>query len=208
MALANYTDLVTSIANWSHRTDLTSEMDNFIRLAEDVIYGDLEIKPQETIANLSTVASVETVSLPNDFMEMKSLSITSSSPNSTLKFYDIAEYENHFQFNNTGKPYAYAIINNTLYLQNIPDAVYTLRAVYVAQVPNLTATAPTNHLLTAYPTLYLYSCLVQFCLYAKKDPSTWQTAYNKVLKGINDKDWSSASPLTVKHDVNTYNSKL
>jgi len=41
MSLANYTDLLASVATWLNRTDLTSVIPDFVTLAEERIARDL-----------------------------------------------------------------------------------------------------------------------------------------------------------------------
>jgi len=50
MALTNYTELKTSIANWLNRSDLTSEIaDDFIKLCEADFNAKLRIRQMEQI---------------------------------------------------------------------------------------------------------------------------------------------------------------
>ena len=123
MSITTYSELTQAVADWTHRSDLTSKIPDFIRLAEDIIYGDLEIRSQESITTLTTVASTETITLPTDFIEMDSLSISSTTPLTPLEYLAPNEYQNRYQYNTTGAPLAYTIIGSSLYLHPVPDAV-------------------------------------------------------------------------------------
>jgi hypothetical protein len=147
MALTTYAGLQTSVIDFTHRADLASKMPDFIRLAEDVIFGDLEVRNQDTVATLSTIADTETVALPTDFIKMRSLSITSAEPNDTLQYLTPELYAERFQYAQTGQPSVYTIIGSNLYLRNIPDAVYALRAVYEAKLVSLSDSQTTNWLI-------------------------------------------------------------
>lgn len=202
MSISNYTELQTAVIDWSHRTDLASKLPDFIRLAEDVIYGDLNIGSQETVTSLVTVANQETVALPTGFIHAKSLSITSSEPLISLEYLVPSEFQSRAMFNITGRPIMYTIIGSNIYLNAIPDDVYTLRLIYEAKIPYLSVSAPTNDLLTNYPSIYLYASLVQMAIYTKKDYSALQLAYEKAINGVNIKDWALAAPMRVRNDVN------
>ena len=67
----NYATLKTTIANYLARTDLTDQIPEFIRLAEDRLRRDLRIRPMLKVATASTTAGDATVSLPSDFLAMK-----------------------------------------------------------------------------------------------------------------------------------------
>jgi SAM-dependent MidA family methyltransferase len=70
MALSNYTNLKTSIANWLNRSDLTSEIaDDFIVLAEADFNSKLRIRKMITQSTF-TIDS-ETESLPTGFLTSK-----------------------------------------------------------------------------------------------------------------------------------------
>ena len=47
MAITNYTDLQTSIANFLARSDLTAQIPDFIKLAEVRLSRELESRSQE-----------------------------------------------------------------------------------------------------------------------------------------------------------------
>ena len=56
MAIATYTDLQTSIANFLARSDLTAQIPDFIALAEASMSRELETRSQEKRATASTVS--------------------------------------------------------------------------------------------------------------------------------------------------------
>jgi hypothetical protein len=103
-----------------------------------------------------------------------------------------------------GQPRAYTLIGSDIYLQPIPDAVYNLNAVYEAKLTNLSASNPTNWLITAYPSAYLYACLMQVSLYIKDDVGLekWSALYKKIIDGINSNDANNGNTLQVRTDVN------
>lgn len=210
MAITTYAELQTAVADFAHRSDLTTVLPTLVRLAEDVIYADLDSRQQDTIASLSTVANTETVALPTDFMSFRSLSVSSGTRHETLTFLTPTQYSQEFQYDYTGTPRAYTIIGADIKLQPIPDDVYTLKAIYEAKIPNLSVSNTTNWLLTNYPSAYLYATLMQVAIYTKntEDGAVWGNLYSKVAQGINMNDWISGNTMQVKTDVNLTNIRL
>jgi hypothetical protein len=201
MALTNYADLQTSVANFLHRSDLTSIIPDLIQLAEAKLYKDIDAKLQDTVAQISATKGVESVSLPNDFINMRSL-VLLSSPNVTLDYYSPDAYYAAKPWNSAGTPAIYTIINNTLYLQDIPDSNYSLKVVYRAKIPTL-ATASTNWLMTNFPNVYLYGTLSEAAPYMMNDERlpVWNAKYQEAILTVNQQDWANAATMRVRSDV-------
>jgi hypothetical protein len=208
MAITTYSELQTAIADFSHRADLTSKIPDFIRLAEDIIYGDIEARNQDMLVELVTTANTEAVALPSDFIDVRSLAVDSTSTShETLTYLTPAQYRQEYMTDTFGTPRGYTIVGSNLYLQPIPDTAYNLDLVYEAKLASLSNSNPTSWLLTSYPSIYLYASLVQLSIYiqdAEKE-QTWGTMYKKVIEGVNDNEWSVATPLMVRTDVNLTN---
>ena len=78
MAITNYTDLQSTIADYLARTDLTTQIPLFIQLAENRLRRDLRIRPMLKVVTTTTTASDATVALPSDFLEMRDIHIESN----------------------------------------------------------------------------------------------------------------------------------
>ena len=70
MSITNYSGLKASIANWLNRTDLTSEIPDFIELAENRIFHDVRVPTNEKTV-LLTLSSDGYATIPSDFLEVK-----------------------------------------------------------------------------------------------------------------------------------------
>lgn len=203
MAIANYTDLQTSIASWLVRTDLTAVIPDFITLAEGRIARDLRLRRQVTSVNLSTVASTQTVALPSDFLEAENLSITSGYPPGALSVVTPEILDRTFPNNIlAGQPVVYAIIGDNLAFGPTPDAVYTVKLQYYQRFEAL-STAGTNWLLTNHPSLYLNACLVEGHAYLQDEAKA--RAYNEryaadveMLQTTDDASLRSGSAMRVR----------
>jgi hypothetical protein len=75
MAFTNYTDLKASVADYLARTDLTTQIPDFITLAENRLRRDLRLRQMIKVVTTATAAGDSTVALPNDFLEMRYMHI-------------------------------------------------------------------------------------------------------------------------------------
>jgi hypothetical protein len=68
MSFATYSDLKTSIAGYLARSDLTSQIPDFITFAENRLRRELRIRQMLKSVTTSTVSGDSTVELPADFL--------------------------------------------------------------------------------------------------------------------------------------------
>lgn len=196
MPLANYSDLQASIASHIDRTDQTSNIPDFVVIAESYISQDLRLRKQITVTTLSTVASQDYVALPTDWLEFLYIKLSGS----PLCF----ETGNTIRAANerTGDLRYYSIEGERLLLNPTPGAVSTLDVAYYAKIAAL-ATTPTNFLLTSYPQIYLYKslgCAYKFLMDDQR-AQYWDNLYYAEVKRVQDADkrsLHSGSPLTVR----------
>ena len=180
MALTTYTELKSSLADWLNRTDLTSAIADFISLAEAQMERQLRTRQMIVRATASFAAAAEYGTVPDDFMEVKSIKLDTN-PVTSLSFQTI---EGMDQLSNTtylssGKPLYFSVVGNQFRLLPIPDGAYTADLVYYAKLAKLSATNATNWLLTQAPDVYLYGSLLQAAPYLQDDAriSVWSSLY-------------------------------
>ena len=165
MALANYTDLLASVAGWSNRTDLTAIIPDFVALAEARIARNLRLRRQVTNAAISTVAGTQSVSLPEGFLEIENIGLSSASPQSVLSVVTPEILDRMYPATfNAGQPVVYALLGDTIRLGPTPDSVYTVSVDYYKRWDALAVT-DTNWLLTNYPMVYLAGAMTEASLY-------------------------------------------
>lgn len=188
MALANYTDLLASLATWSNRTDMTALLPDVVALAEARISRDLRIRKQVTTTALATVANVQALALPADWLETENVTLVSSSPNTmsviTPELMD-AKFPAGYQ---TGKPVTYCIVGTNMQLGPTPDGVYAVTLDYYAKFSAL-ATSATNWLLTNHPGIYLSGAMAELNLYLADDRvALWDQKYRAEVAALQDSD--------------------
>jgi hypothetical protein len=164
MALSTYSDLQTAVAAWISRSDLTTQIPDFIKLAEEDFNTRLRTVQQESRAALSITG--EFVAVPADFLEVRSLRLDVSSPYA-MEFLPFDQGVNAYSA--SGQPKYFCITGQDFRFAPIPDGTYSGTLIYYAKVPPL-ASNPTNWLLTRYPTVYLYGSIMQASAYIQDDP--------------------------------------
>jgi hypothetical protein len=180
MTIATYTDLKSAIANWLHRSDLSSVIPDFIALSESE-FNRRNLIGQVTTTTLS-VSGVSTV-LPTGWGGVKSVTVTAYGLNRDI---DQVDEQVIRTYNASGYPKHYAISGNNLLIAPVPDGAYSVTLTYWAKIDALSDSNPTNWLLTAYPDLYLWRGVCEGARYTR-DNDLAQLAegrYQQVLADI------------------------
>ena len=195
--ITNYTDLQSTIADYLARSDLTSQIPLFIQLAENRLRRDLRIRPMLKVVTTSTVASVSTVALPSDFLEMRDLHIESS-PIQTIVYQNPSNFFRNTKAStsDSGAPKFYTVMGSEFQFAPIPDTAYTLKMVYYAAPSYLSSTNSSNIFLSNSPDLLLYASLGEAEPYLMNDArvQTWATLYDRGLNSLTVSDSAGENP--------------
>jgi len=186
MALTNYSELQTSIAEFLNRDDLTAKIPDFIVLAEAQMNAELRHWRMEKRATASLDSQYTAV--PDDFIQPVRFSIIGSTI-SSLSQTDSKTITDLRTANNnpSGRPTEYTILDGSIEVYPIPDATYTLELLYYEKLDALNSGNTTNWVLTTYPNAYLYGSLLHSAPYLMEDQriNTWATFYQKAIDDIN-----------------------
>ena len=194
MALSTYTELKTSIGDWLNRADLTSVIPDFISLAEAQVERTLRTRQMIVRANASFDAQYGAV--PADFLETKSLKLTSTNPETPLQFLSIDALDNEMtKYTASGKPKFFGVVGGQFRIVPTPDSNYTTELTYYAKLTKLSSSVASNWLLASSPDIYLYGALLQAAPYLQDDAriQTWATLYERALNDSQTADDRSAS---------------
>ena len=78
MAFTSYSELKTTVANYLARSDLTTQIPDFIRLGEIRLQRDLRTRQMLVVATASTTGNDSTVGLPTNFLEMRDIHLNTT----------------------------------------------------------------------------------------------------------------------------------
>ncbi len=196
MALGTYAELQASVASWINRTDLTTQIVDFIALAESAIAKELRLRSQITVTTLPTVAAQDYITLPADWLEFKYIKYSGEPLEYTPP--DLIRWDNE----QTGDLSAYSIEGDRLLLNPTPSAIVTVNIAYYAKVVAL-ATTSTNWLLTKYPDIYLYKALAnayRFMLNEER-AAYWDVQWSQEVEKAHNADKASTisgGPLRIR----------
>lgn len=188
MAIATYSDLKSTIADWLNRTDLTAVIPSFISLAEAAFNKDERFRNQKSIVRATATFDEEYEALPSDYLEMLNLTNLTTVPFTRIQFLTLNQADEYKRsFDTSGVPKYYSIVGSQLQLLPVPGASITAEMVYYAKIPALSDSNTTNWLLTNHPDVYLYGTLIQSAPYLKDDErvAVWASLFEKA---VNDMD--------------------
>lgn len=149
MSITNYGTLKTAVASWGNRSDLTALIPDFIRMAHDVIAGQVTMGADLTLSSA-------TVAQPDDFRRLVSLWVDRA-PKRALVLSDEIGMTNL----GSGVPGYYRIDGTDFIIAPRPDQTYPGKALYKIATTQFSADVDTNVVLTKYPFVYLWGALAE-----------------------------------------------
>lgn len=184
MAISNYDDLVSEVAEWSHRDDLTNRMSAFVSLTESLIYRHQPATQMQIEKEALTLRSMEVtqtltpagnkIAIPDRFLQSRALKVDGREVTSKSL--------NSLNINpSSGRACAYAITNEIVF-DYLPDQ--DIELTFYQKPEPLTAVNQTNSLLLQFPEIYLYGCLYHAFSYAN-DKALEVSYYDKFATAIN-----------------------
>jgi len=202
MSYTNYTDLQASVAGYLGRSDLTTEIPDFIRFAELRLGRELRTRQMLNSATAPTIANDAKVALPTDFLEIRDLFIQGN-PRRPLTYMSPSAFSREARADIIGLPVFYTILASEFKFAPIPDAAYTLEILYYAKPTFLSTANASNVFLANYPDALLYGSLIEAEPYLINDARSqlWATLYDRAIKNISDADQGgeySGIPLQMK----------
>ncbi len=162
MTIATYTELVTELEAYLKRTDYTARIPTFVKLTEARLNRLLDDPEMEVRATVTGTGQYTT--LPSDFKRMVGVTTGNDFELRQISASQMSSLDQTL----TGVPRKYAIVDGAITFAPI-NAAANIAMLYIRRIPDLTAAAPTNWLLTLAPDLYLYGALMQASLFGWDD---------------------------------------
>ena len=207
MALATYSDLKTSLANWLNRTDLTSEISgDFIVLAEKDFNSKLRVR--KMITQSSITVDSELVALPTGFLQVRDFYILQGGVKYPLNYITPAQMDQIKGTSTSGMPSTYTILGNNLRFAPVPSSSYSGIINHYKEFDPLSSSNTSNYILTNHPAIYLYGSLYHASNFLggiePNQAGQWEKMYQTALERLerNDKEDSYGNaPLQQRSDV-------
>ena len=208
MAISNYSELKTAVANWLDRDDLTDRIPEFIALAEARFNRVLRIRAMESKQTASTVAGQQNLALPARFVQMRNVQINTT-PVTPMQYVTPEIFDRLYGGSSSGTPKFYTVIANELQLGPTPDSVQTIEMLFYETFQALSDANPTNWVITNAPDIYLYGSLMEAEPFIMNDARLplWATGFQTAVGDIQEqdnKDRHSGSALRVMNTGGYY----
>lgn len=176
MSLTTYNELQSSIADWLNRTDLTSQIKDFIAITESRMYRELKCPLNEKISNLSLNVNSEAL-IPNDLIEAKDVFYKDI----PLQRVSLGELYRYVDQSGTPTVYARKGGNYVFYPSKTSVALGDLQVNYYYEIPALSDSVQVNLLFQYSPELFLYGALREAATFLGQDPSVWDARYSEAM---------------------------
>ena len=182
MALSNYTEVKAALGDWLHRSDITSQADDFIDLFESDFNAGMRVRQME--AQTSTPSTAGYLLHPTNWLGWKEIKLATSTHTYHLEPVtdEVAVLETEGEAS-SATPRYYKVKGDRTYLYPPPASAVTFAGTYYEGVA-LSSTA--NWLLTRYPGAYLYGGLIQATKYTGDDPRLpmWKMQFGELMQAI------------------------
>lgn len=199
--ITNYTTLVSTVADYLNRQDLSAQIPTFIQLAESDL--NTRLRCREMIVRATTTNDDEYVRLPLDFLEGINVQIVGGQSPLRYITLDEADIVNARQGYNA--PTFYSLMNGAIELVPPPatGVDVEIEMVYYGKITALSEANQTNWLLLKAPDVYLYGALVHAAPFLMDDQriSVFGSFYSQRVEALNDesqKSLHSGSPLVAR----------
>ena len=187
MALANFNDLKSTIADFLNRDDLTSVIPTFIALAESQINRDVRHWQMETRSSGQQTGGDQYSQLPADWIETIRLILTTGNK-APLTMISIADMATRRSSTNdtAGIPAYFSHVQGQIEFYPTPSSDTDIELLYYAKIPSL-ETNSTNWLMTSFPDVYLYGALLHSAPYLQDDArmAVWAQLYSAAVARVN-----------------------
>lgn len=197
MALATYSDLQTSVANWLHKDNLTSVIPDLIALGEKRVFRKLRVREMETALNGTIAAGV--LALPSGYLDLK-FAYIDGSPVQNLGKASAHQIYAKFPYRSSDSiPTVIGREGSNFIFGPYPDSTYTVKGIYYAEPASITTS---NTFFAEYPDAYLFAALCEAAPFIQNDPriAVWEGKFNQVVNDINvqAKQEEAGSGMTVR----------
>jgi hypothetical protein len=192
MAFTNYSALQTTVANYLGRSDLTTQIPDFITLAETRLARELRTRQMLKSATSSMTSGDAKVALPTDFLEVRDLYIQGN-PRMPVTYLAPSAFTRDARADESGLPVYYTVLAQEFMFAPIPDGTRTLEILYYAKPAVLSDSNTSNVFLANYPDALLYGALLEAEPYLINDARVqlWVSLYDRAINSITQADQSS-----------------
>jgi hypothetical protein len=186
VGLADYDELVASVADWAARSDLTSVIPDFILLAEEDI-NNARLRCMQKTKTGTLTEGTRTLNIPQDRLTTVLFTLNEN----PLRVSDYATMEALYRqgdIDANDRPTDIAEFGDEFHFSPLPSGAHTYSHFYVQKAE--LAHQGENEVLRKYPSLYLFGTLCKMETYIKNDPRypVWRAMLADSWRGAHASD--------------------
>lgn len=180
MSISTYNELLSAVANWTKRSDLSGRDAEFVAIGEARI--GREVKARQMEARVSTTPNDQYEDLPSDYLSMRAVRIKGSTLG-WLQYITPEVFFTTFPSGNLEASNKYTIFGDEIIFPKTPSGDIELW--YYKKLAALSSA--TNTLFTSNPDLYLYAAMAAAQPFLKNIPlmPVWEKLYEQVRDSVN-----------------------
>ncbi len=207
MTIESYSDLLGEIVDHLASEELDAKAALFVQFAEARFKRLLDTLPQEVRAQQTVDEGQQFITIPNFFAGLRRLTLETEDREVVLKYLSPRALGIKYDDLVPEEPRDFTIEGPQIKLGPIPDAAYTLLALYTRDIRplGLAEEEQTNFLLIRAPDLYLYQSLVAAEGYLIDDERMviWKALADQGIQELIrwDRDNRTPADVATVHDV-------
>ncbi len=197
MAFTNYSSFVTVVENYLARTDLSSQIPDFIQLAQTRMSRDLRTEKMLKVATAPITAGDGTVAVPSDMLEVREIHIQGN-PVVRVAYQSPDLFFKDGLTTTSGISVFFTMLGSEFQFAPVPNGSQTVQILYYAQPTFISTTTASNLYLANYPDALLYATLAEAEPYLMNDGriQTWSALYDRAIANIKTSDLGQTYPYT------------
>lgn len=184
-----YGELLSDVADWMARDDLSDQIRRFVQSAQSDICKDIRVRGMEKTITYS-VGAVGSQTLPTDFKGARRLWVDAETR--TLDFLPPERFYNSRINGTSGNPIAYTIEGESIIFAPTPGSSnpVDIHMAYFGNYATMVALSDTNTLLQEHYDLYLYCALKHGFAYIRDDiqAAKFKNEYEQMVRKVNRND--------------------
>lgn len=187
--ITSYSTLLTEVASWLARSNLTSAIPGFVQNFEEKFFR----QPKNFGPWMHTALNVSfssTATVPSDYLAMK-IAYLNGQSDKPLIASSLEQVLQSYPRTSSGKPRWIARDGTTFVFGPLPDGTYTLNGTYFAKptvLRSYAADAAAHWLIVNAPDLVLYGALIEAQTYLMNDKRlpVWKEQHREALQDYRD----------------------
>jgi hypothetical protein len=184
--------LKATVASYLGRSDLTSQIPDFITLAELRLSRDLRTRKLLKSVTTTMTSGDPTIGLPSDFLELRDIYVQGT-PRISVSYLAPSAFSRDARTTDSGRPVFYTTLGSEFQFAPIPDTDYTVEMLYYFKPTPMSVSVASNEFMANYPDALLYATLGEAEPYLMNDArvNTWAAMYDRAIARINTSDENS-----------------